>query len=284
MDADEDSDEPSRPTTASSSRTAPPAAAPVAVTAPSPPSSEGSAPDIAMLRRGSAPAVITTEPISPPAIIPLGPPDAARRQSLETASRLVAPPSSFRNVSRSQLSLNTRPSRLQHSVTAPMSTAATPPRAASSINRWVDQTAAANAAASTHAPRAPAPQNLAGPLPAADFSFGAPPAVDNAQQPAATGSVADVDYPDNYSRSGSLVDTASYPRHPSLAEAYLPPQRSNSMFLSQPRFSSIASSDDGSAPPMSRFASFASSASGASSSTYYSTLATPDGWSRRSSV
>ncbi|KAH7108585.1 hypothetical protein BKA62DRAFT_764635 [Auriculariales sp. MPI-PUGE-AT-0066] len=251
----------SRPSTASSANTAPAASeshAPSHV-APSPPSSEGSAPDLALLRRGSAPAVITTaEPIRPPAVMPLGPPDAARRASLENFHR-ISPPSAFRS------QLVARPSRLQHSITAPVSATATTSTFTTNINRWAEK-----AASSTYAPRAPAPVSLPGPLPEAGFSFGAPPSTDNQQQQ-------QVEYPDSYSRHGSfsLVD---YSRHGSFADAYPP-----SGLLAQPRWGSTVSSDEDLQPPMSRFASFASS--NASNSTYYSTLATPDsGWSRRSSM
>lgn len=203
-----------------------------------------SSPDLA-LRRGSAPAVVDNQHV------PLGPPDAMRRQSLEMnvarmhaqpyrlPSRQPLPPSSF----RTQLAVNTDRSRFP-------------------VAGWVNQTAAFV--------RAPAPQQLPGPLPAADFSFGAPPAPKD-QAFADRSGRAPYDEPespgaDSYSRFGSFASVSDGD-----------PAR-------VPRFGSFASSDNDPTHGT-RFSSFASVDSSASASTYYS-LATPDGWaseSRRSS-
>ncbi|KZV79153.1 hypothetical protein EXIGLDRAFT_833079 [Exidia glandulosa HHB12029] len=259
------------------------------------------------LRRGSAPAVVSDVQGAEP----LGPPDAMRRQSLEmTFARMNAqpyppqsmrhagPPSSFhRSISRNQLAVNTdmRARPLARAPSGPAALASTYESQAPSANPglmrthshpsvagWVNQQTAASAAAAASSGfhvRAPAPQHLPGPLPAADFSFGAPPApMDQAFA----------------ERSGRLAyGREDEPESPSVGDAYSRYGSFASVSEGDPaavaarRFGSIASGTSAETDPThgTRFSSFASVDSSASASTYYS-LATPDGWapeSRRSS-
>ncbi|EJD42657.1 hypothetical protein AURDEDRAFT_114920 [Auricularia subglabra TFB-10046 SS5] len=263
-----------------------------------------SSPDLAMFRRGSAPALLNDAAATSNVHVPLGPPDVGRRQSLELSfarmqahpypSRLsVAPPSSFR---RSQLGgnqLDIASQRLHqrrgsaprvtplaapavfHNPQAPSSGAAnvngsiSTPAFSNNVAGWVNQTAASAAAATNGFIRAPAPQHLPGPLPAKDFSFGAPPASSGDLPRVPSEESIESPTGDAYSRSGSFASFADS----DLARA--------------PRFGSFASVSDSDPTHGTRFSSFASAAgSEASASTYYSTLPTPDGWapdSRRSS-